>query len=158
MPVLDQRSQPMRGASRAEASVASDIVNELAPDEADLLSELLKAPWWLDRLRGSSVGFGLTLPAESIAPYVVLGVVWASAVVGGEARTQAEERLRELTRRMLGIKAAEVRAPFQREGSGSDVDQLRSELVQYIVALGMEYDRARVLAEAIVARINRPDN
>lgn len=133
-----------------ERTLAMDAVRDVAPAELRLLDDLCTKPSILDRLRRTSVGYGIEPALELFAPYAIVLAVWIKSVVHDEVRKDAEVRLRRLVRRLLGRKAEMVGAP-----ETADTADLRRVTTEYAHQLGLSRERATLLADALVGHLDR---
>jgi hypothetical protein len=137
-----------------EIELTRTTVEQLAPDELPLLSQLMTKPSWRDRFQGSSVGYGIESDIAVISSVAIPVCMWVLAVARDESRKIFEERIRKQTRRLLQatpeVAPPEVVRPV-------NLEQLQSAAAEYSVALGLEPGVASLLAAAIVGSVVLPD-
>jgi hypothetical protein len=137
-----------------EIAIAEDVVAMVAPDELPLLRQITARRRWHERLQGRSVGYGVDTAVTVVAPYVVLAVIWAKSVIGGEVRAVAEKRLRDLTRKLLHVEPSEIPVPVG--PPPLDPAALVEAVVMYTDTLGgLTPEQSILLADALVGRLLR---
>ncbi len=133
-----------------EQRFAESVIRDLDADELEIVRDIARQPkrrW--GRGRSDSVGFGADAAVEFIGPYVVLVTVWVQSIAFGEAKAVAEKRIRQLTRRLLGVPPP----PLPRVSTRED-DDLRNKIIDYAKSLGLSRKKAETLASAVMSHLD----
>lgn len=145
--------------SEREQGIVLEIVGELRPEERFLAAEYLTSSNRRWAFHSSPVDFGLETELNLITPWVTMVTVWAYGVIKGEVRAILEERLRNVVRKAFKIndplvpqKSAIPSTSEAGVGAERDFSDLRIELTNYGVALGLAPQMAVILAELAVTK------
>jgi hypothetical protein len=131
--------------------MAEDVLRDIAPDELPILHQMASPPRLLDKFRSGAVGYGIETELVIVAPYVLLMITWARSIVVSEGKPIVEKRLRKLTRRVLRAEPSTLPAiPIEPDDPAAIKEAVRT----YGKALGLAEDKAALLADAVIGRIN----
>jgi hypothetical protein len=146
--------------SDGEKATVLEIVSDLQPEERFLAADYLTVSDRWRIFRRSPVDFGVETELNLITPTVTMVVLWTYGVLTGEVRSVIEERLRNVVRKMFGIKdpvlpsepptSPLAAAPSPR--TQQDWCVLRTELTTWGITLGLTPQKAEILAELAVSK------
>ncbi|WP_299956884.1 hypothetical protein [uncultured Modestobacter sp.] len=142
--------------SPQETALVLDVVQATQPDETELAQELLRPPsrWVTFHRNSGPAGFGAEAVVDLVAPYAIVVGAWAFGVVHGEAKAILDEKLKFWTRKVLG-RHVEPPQTAGRATESLSMDELEQEIARLAGDLNMKPEKARVLAAAIVSRIQK---
>ncbi|WP_306204353.1 hypothetical protein [Actinoplanes sp. RD1] len=144
----------------AVTRAARAAVQATDPDEMPLLDDLLDPPRHLFRWRRpDAVGFGVDDAVHWVSPYALAAALWFGRTVFDEGRSVVEERTRATVRNLLQRKKTDVPTAERATAGTRPVAAEHAEHVEqvrdYAISLGLDPQRAEILAEAVVGSILR---